>query len=479
MRAFSLYFLSRAALLGAAAVALAGCQTFTPDGGMTPVTKFTNSELGKDIAVIGNDDDAQAAHAAVERLLKRPLSADAAVQIALLNNRGLQAAYNELARAEAGKVGASLPPNPVLSLSRIAGGGDVEIERRIIADILSLATLPLRADIAADRFQQAQLRAIAETVRLAMDTRRTYYRTLAARETAGFLEQAQTAAGLAGTLAKRLGESGAMTKLDQAREQVFHADVSSQMASARLRADSAREQLTRALGLWGTDVNFRLASALPALPGRPKVRSLVEADAIGRRVDLQVARIEVEASAKANGLTKATRFINLLDVAGVSRSTRSNDGATAKLRGLDVEFQIPLFDFGEVRAREAEQTYREAVNRLIEKAVNVRSEAREAYRGYRSAYDIAAHYQRDVLPLRKIISDETQLNYGAMQIDVFSLLTEARQRIAARIAAIEAQRDYWLADTNLTFTIIGGSPAMAGGEATGPALAAAGGGAGH
>ena len=79
---------------------------------------------------------------------------------------------------------------------------------------------------------------------------------------------------------------------------------------------------------------------------------------------------------------------------------------------------MPLFDFGEVRVREAEQTYRQAVNRLAAKAVNVRSEARDAYRAYRAAYDIAPHYQREVLPLRKIISDETLLRYNAMQIDV-------------------------------------------------------------
>ena len=75
------------------------------------------------------------------------------------------------------------------------------------------------------------------------------------------------------------------------------------------------------------------------------------------------------------------------------------------------------------------------------------------------AYDIARHYRREVLPLRKIISDETLLRYNAMQIDVFALLTEARQRIAATTAAIEAQRDFWLAETNLGAAVIGGGAA--------------------
>ena len=106
--------------------------------------------------------------------------------------------------------------------------------------------------------------------------------------------------------------------------------------------------------------------------------------------------------------------------------------------------------------REAEATYAQAVNRLSAKAVNVASEAREAHAQYRAAADVARRYQRDVLPLRKTITDETLLRYNAMQIDVFALLVESRERIAATIAAIEAQRDFWLADTNLKSAVLGG-----------------------
>jgi outer membrane protein TolC len=458
------------ATISCCALLLAGCSAFSPDGGMQPIKKFASTQLGKDVIAFRNDDDARAARGAVEHLLKRPLTADAAVQIALLNNRSLQAAYNELAIAEAGTVGASLPPNPTISLSRIAGSGEIEIERRIVGSILSLATLPMRADIAADRFRQAQLQAIAETMRVAQEARRAYYRAVAAGEAAAFLAKAQSAAGSAAQLANRLGESGAMNKLDQAREQVFYADTTTQVAAARQRADGDRESLIRALGLWGGDLKFRLAAKLPA---RARALPAIEIDAIRRRVDLQIARIEVEMLAKSYGLTQATRFINLLDVAGISKTTRSAGSETVNQRGPEVELQIPLFDFGEVRVREAEHTYRQAVNRLIEKAVNVRSEARAAYRGYRSAYDIAAHYQREVLPLRKIISDETMLRYGAMQIDVFSLLTEARQRVAAATGAIDARRDFWLADASLRMAVIGGSSGMMSGEQAATTVAAA------
>jgi len=438
---------------------LAGCQTFSTDGGMAPVAAFTESELGATASRLQSDDDARAARVMVAQRLKRSLTAETAVQIALLNNSGLQAAYNELGIAEASMVGASLPPNPTISLLRIAGSGEVEIERQIVANVLALATLPARADIAKDRFRQAQLYAISRTLRIATDARRAYYRAVAAHEKVVALEQAQMAAGSAAQLAKRLGESGAMNKLDQAREQVFYADISTQVASARQRADAERESLIRTLGLWGDQLDFRLASRLPALPTRARALPSVEKDTVRRRVDLQIARIESQTLAKSYGLTQATRFINLLDVSGISKTTRSNESETINQIGPEVEFQVPLFDFGEVRVREAEQRYRQAVNRLIDMAINVRSQAREAYRSYRAAYDIAMHYQREVLPLRKIISDETLLRYNAMQIDVLALLTEARQRVSATTAAIDARRDFWLADVNLKMAITGGDPA--------------------
>lgn len=453
-------------MAAASAVLLSGCASFSPDGGMGVVTATVSQDLGKEAVALRTPEDTVFARAATVRLLSRPLSADAAVQIALLNNRGLQAAYNELAIAEARAVEGSLPPNPSLSLTRIAGSVEIEVERKIIANVLALATLPVRSEIAAARFRQAQIAALSETLRVAADTRRAYYRAVAARELAGFLAQAQTGAETAAKLATRLGESGGMNKLDQAREQVFYADITAQLATTRQRADSEREALIRSMGLWGDDLAFKMAGALPPLPSKPQSLPGIETEAVRRHVDLQIGRIELDALAKAYGLTQATRFINILDAGLAAKDIKDKaTGEKIRERGFDVELQIPIFDFGEVRVREAEATYMQAVNRLTERAVNVRSEARDAYRSYRSAYDIAAHYQREVLPLRKIISDETLLRYNGMLIDVFALLAEARQRIAATTAAIEAKRDFWLAATDLNTAVMGGGVAGRGNTA--------------
>ncbi|MDB5517732.1 MAG: copper tolerance protein [Tardiphaga sp.] len=435
---------------------LSGCASFSPDGGMAGVAEITGETIRKNVVALRTADDVLGADATVHRLLSRPLSVDAAVQIALLNNRGLQAAYNELALAEADFVQDGLPPNPKFSISRIAGDGAIEIERQVVGDILALATLPFRTEIAREHFRKAQLRAAEETLRLAAEVRRAYYRAVAANELTGLLSDAQSTAESTARLAQKLGETGSLNKLDQAREQVFYAETTAELASVRQDATSSRERLVRLLGLWDGDLGFRLPNKLPALASRPLSLPRIEVDAVTHRIDLQIARIELDALAKALDLTQASRFVTMLEVAGIDRKTRDPDTAPFRERGYDIQFQIPIFDGGEVRVRQATETYNQSFNRLTEKAVNVRSEARDAFRVYRSTYDIALHYQREVLPLRKIISDETQLRFSSMQIDVFALLTEARQRVASLRAAIEAKRDFWLAQADLNTAVNGG-----------------------
>jgi outer membrane protein TolC len=437
-------------------LALSGCATFSPDGGMTVVANVAGETLKKDVISIRTADDAEQARNAVQRLLRHSLTFESAVQIALLSNKGLQASYNELALAEAAMVQESLPPNPTFSIFRIAGDAALEAERQVVGNILALSTLPFRSEIARQRFQQAQLRTAEETLRLAADVRRTYFRVVAANELVGLLTDAKSTAESTAQLASKLGQTGALNKLDQAREQVFYAETTAELATIRQDATSSRERLIRLLGLWDDDLGFRLPQKLPDLPRRPLSLPGIEVDAVEHRIDLQIARMELDALAKSLNLTEATRFVTLLDVAGVDRKTRDPNGTTFRESGFDVQFQIPIFDGGEVRVRQAAETYNQAFNRLTEKAVNVRSEAREAFRVYRSSYDIAGHYQREVLPLRKIISDEMQLRFGSMQNDVFAVLTEARLRIASLRAAIEAKREFWLAQSELKTAVNGG-----------------------
>ena len=468
-----------AAVILFSSLLLSGCATFSPDGGMDVVAGVAGETIRKDVISIKTQEDALRADGDAKVLLRRTLTVDSAVQIALLSNRGLQAAYNELALAETDLLTDSLPPNPTFSISRISGSGAVEIERRIVGDILALATLPFRSEIARQRFRKAQLRAAEETLRLAADVRRAYYRALAASELIALLTDAKSTAEATAQLAQKLGETGSLNKLDQAREQVFYAETAADLATVRQEATSSRERLIRLLGLWDGDIGIKLPQRLPALPSRPLSLPGIEVDAVTHRIDLQIARIELAALAKSLDLTQASRFVTMLEVAGIDRKTRDPEGPPFRERGFDIQFQIPIYDGGEIRIRQAAETYNQSFNLLTERAVNARSEARDAFRVYRSTYDIAGHYQREVLPLRKIISEEMRLRFSSMQVDVFALLTEARQRIAALRAAIEAKRDFWLAQSELQTAVNGGGRSEAAPGIKSSTTAQASGGGGH
>lgn len=463
--------LGRALFAGALLVpVLGGCARFSPDGGMSAVEAQAGGQLNAEVVKVRTADDAAAVDARVRALLATPLEANAAVQVALLNNRGLQAAYNELGISEAEMVEASLPPSPTVSLSKLFLTGQFEIERQVVQNVLGLLTLPRRREIAEDQFRQAQVRAVVETLRIAAEARRSYYRAVAANQIVSYLGKAKSSADTLSQLAKKLGETGAMPKLDQARQHAFYAEVSGQLAVARLRQRTERQRLNRALGLWGDQTMYKLPGSLDRLPPAPPPIADVETQAVLSHAGLQVARMDLQIVAKQYELTHATRFVNMLEVAGINTSSNTLvpqfNGEEVrdkeKFNGYDITFEIPIYDFGRARTRLAEQAYMRAFNRLVEKAVNVRSRANEAYEAYRGRYDIARHFDKELLPLREIVSEQEMLNYNGMLTDLFALLVDARARIMANVQAVEARRDFWLAKADLHVAIVGGGEEGAG-----------------
>jgi outer membrane protein TolC len=461
-----------AAIVLSLAGLVAGCASFSPDGGMSEVAQGVGREtgpgIGKNVVKIASVEQAQQAKQQVVVLLAEPLSADAAVQVALLNNRDLQAAYNDLGISEAAFVQASLPPNPGISLMNIGGTGVANFELRLIGDILSLITLPRRTAIAADQFARARQQAVATTLSLATDTRRAYVRAVSAQQQVGFLDQARGTVDAAVRLNMQLGQAGGGDQLDQAELAAFYAELSARMAQARLTARRERETLIRLMGLWGGDISFNLPAELPPLPSEPESMAAVEIEAINRRVDLIMARYDVAALAKSLSLTEATRYVSMLQLAGIFNSESANPLTNTNTQinrgGAQLDFQLPIFDTGEARTRTAQETYMRALNRLAAKAVNARSEARIAYDTYRGTYDIARFWRDRVLPLRQTVSREVALRYNngvlageGLRVDLFRFFVDARVRIGATASALDARRDFYLAAADLQAALsIGG-----------------------
>ncbi|WP_230029407.1 TolC family protein [Massilia sp. Bi118] len=423
------------------AALLAGCASFSQDGGLDDFARMTQERIAQP-APLKRDQDSRAE---VTVLLSKPLTADAAVRIALLNNQGLQASLAELAIAEADFVQAGRLPNPGFSFGRVRGGGETEIDRGLSFDLAALVTLPARTRIERRRFEQAKLQAAMQAVNLAADTRKAYYSAVAAAQAAGFADKVRGSAEAAAELAARMRATGNWSTLDAARERAFYQDALTQQAQARLQATTAREELVRLLGLWGPSLAFTLPDRLPELPAQPDQPANAEATALSQRLDVLIARQDAQATAQALGLTKATGFINVFDAGYANKSTT---GAPRE-NGYEVSLELPLFDWGGARVARAQARYMQAVHRTDDIAVKARSEVRQAYASYRTAYDIARHYRDEVVPLRKQIADEVLLRYNGMLASTFELLAESREQLAAVNASIAAQRDFWIADTNL------------------------------
>lgn len=409
--------------------------------------------LKKDIRWVRTEQDAKEAEAEIAAILKGPLSADDAVKVALLNNRGLQASYHELGLSAAAMVKAITLPNPGFTYGRTNQGGLVEIERKFTLDLLGLLTLPLAASIEDRRWEQAKLRTADQILQIVADTRRAYFRAVALQQILAYVDQVKTSSQAAADMSRRLGQSGAFSKLSQAREQVFYADTMAQFARARQSNTAERERLTRLMGLWGSNLSFKLPDRLPDVPKEIPEQIDLEAKAIEQRLDVRMARLEVEGLARSYGLTQATRFINVLEGSYLNTTTKGE----SKRTGYEIEISIPIFDFGTTRVAEAENVYLQAANHLAELAVNARSEVREGYESYRINHDLAQHYLTNIVPVRKAISEETLLRYNGMLISIFELLADAREQIASVVAAIEAQRDFWISDADLQSTLSSGA----------------------
>jgi outer membrane protein TolC len=433
---------------------LSGCASLPPDGGVGELQPLLAPRVKQEVRAVGGDAARTEAAAAVRERLREPLSAEDAVAIALLNRPAVQVALADLGISTAEAVQAGRIANPSFSWGRFRQGEEREIERRIVLDVVGLVLLPLRAEMARGNLEAARGRVALDIVRLADEARRAWIEAVAAAEMARYAAQVKDAADAGAELAAGMERAGNFSKLERARQQLFGAEADARLARARLAEVQARERLVRALGLEADAALLRLPDRLPDLPA-PRAVADAEGAAVASRLDVLGARREADAVARSLGLSRVTRFVNVLHL-GYEHTT-SNE--SPRRTGYEIELELPIFDWGDAKSARAEAVYRQALERVRDAAVRARSEARESHAAYASAHAVARRYRTEIVPLRKEVSEEMLLRYNGMLVSVFDLLADAREQAAAVIAAIEATRDFWLADASLDMALLTGSPA--------------------
>ena len=461
--------------LAAAIFTLAGCASVNIDQAISETNETTSAFTQGQLQLSRTSQQSQDRSKLSSDLLAKPLAMNDAVQLALANSPALQTllaqSWADMAQAnQAGRIA-----NPIFSFERNRFGSELELQRMLSFCLLDILTLPQRQAISSRQVAQAKVQLSANVIEQVTQVRQAWVRAVAAQQRAQYAQQVSASARASAELAKRMQQVGNFNKLQRARQQVFYADATTQLASAQHAATAAREELVRQLGLTEfQSVQLQLPERLPDLPEIPLEASAVTANATGQRLDVQLARNQLDIAGKSQSLNLLN---SLVDVeVGIRRDTVfDNAGGTSTPRnGYALGIRLPIFDWGSAQRDAMNAQSLAAASRYESTVRSASSQLRESYSAYRTAYDVARHYRDEIVPLRKTMAEENQLRYNGMLIGVFELLADNRDQINSVIAAINAFQQFWLADAALAASMTGkpvntvmAAPANSGSQAAG------------
>ena len=412
------------------------------------VQKSVQERTGKTVCWEEDQKSREQALQEVRRILRKPLTIDATVQIALLNNRSLQATFEEIGLSAADLLEAVTIPNPKLDLTvkfpdQPPSGTYIEYSAAI--DFLSILMIPLKKRVAKDQLQSAALRVADETLELISDVKSAFYSLEASQQLLQRYKLIVDANAASLDLAQRQFEAGNISDLALTQQQTTysHSRLDVAMTEAEIRRN--REKLNRLLGLWGPDIEWQITSDLTEVPKAEFSTQGLERLAISQRLDLQSNYLKVASQAKNLGLTKSFRLLGALDF-GVERE-RETDGQIRT--GPTFIIELPVFNQGQARIARGEAALRQALDKFEALAIEVRSQIRELQDEMMSKREIARFYYDELVPDQRRILKESLINYNAMDIGNFELFTAKAEEARTEREYLEAVRDYWIARAEL------------------------------
>ncbi len=425
-----------------------GCTTTNPNAAFGDVDKTVLARTGQQVSWPRDDAQRKVTTEAVSALLATNLTAQSAVAIALLNNRTLQAEFEDIGISQADLAQAARLKNIEIAGSwRWTDGpaNAVNAAYSAAGDFLDLLTLPTRKKIARRELEQTKLRVADSVLRLAAEAQTAFYTVQAGEELARRLGVIAAINDAGAEVAQRQFDAGNINALELQNQQASAAQarLDFMLAQAQTRAD--RERLNRLLGLSGVQTHWQVGNELPGLPIAEAPLENLEALAVGQRLDLAAMRSETESVAGALRLKKNTRFLPGVAL-GVSTEV-SPDGQ--RVTGPNLSLEIPLFDQGQPAVARLAAQYRQAQNNYAAMEVNVRSEVRQAQDTLLATRAAAEHYAKILLPQRQEILRETLRHYNAMQKSSYELLAAKEREQLTERGYVEALRDYWIARAEL------------------------------
>lgn len=431
----------------ACSVVLSGCSV-PKKGGFGDVEGLVEARAGHRVHWSqGTPEDTEVENA-IQAMLAEELSVDAAVQIALLNNRNLQATYEDLGIAQADLVQAGLLSNPVFFGSvRSATGSSsgTNTEFGVALNFLDILIRPARKKMAVVEFEESKLRVANAVLNLAAETKVAYYTLQGSMQITAMLRTIAKATQAAYEFARRQHEAGNISNLDLIAQQGLYEQARVDLTHSEATVMADRERLTRFMSLWGTQTAWRIVERLPDLPQEEPPLEHLESLAISQRLDLAAERWEIERVAKALSITVHWRYVPLIDVAVETEKEPNGERVTGPVLAI----QLPIFDQGQARVARVEALLRQSRQRMAALAIEIRSEVRTVRNRLLMARELGEHYRKVMIPLREQAVAESQRFYNFMLIGVYELLQAKQDEIDAYRGYIEAVRDYWVARSDL------------------------------
>jgi cobalt-zinc-cadmium efflux system outer membrane protein len=435
----------------------AGCGTVSDTkSAFDPVASNVKSRTGQEVTWIRSSQDDGRAQKVIDGMLTHELTASGAVEIALVNNRSLQATLEEIGISQADLVDAGLLKNPVFfASSRFprSSPSATDLEFSVVDDFLDILVRPMRRSVAKVQMQATQLRVSHAVIQLAADVKIAYFAVLADKQLFGRLEVIEEADQAGRDLARRMRRGGTGSELELANQEALWGDSHLALinADAHLKAD--REALNRLLGLWGRDTAWTTPGELPDIPAGEIDSSKLESIAVSRRLDLQAAKMKVDAIGRALALKTHTRYAPVGINLGFD-TERSPDGQ--RVTGPTLDLALPLFNQGQGDIARLQAQYRQAADELQALAIGIRSNVREQWETLTADRQSADFLNKSLLPERIRIANLTLKEYNFMLAGVYDLIFAKQNELRAEQRYVEAARDYWIARVRLE-EALGGS----------------------
>lgn len=429
---------------------------------LASTTSCVSSSIGSDVSSVKKlshartlpsvrEDDVEAESAKEARaLLEKPLDADAAVRIALLNNRELRARLHELGVARAKVIEASMVANPTVEVDLLPER-DSDVELRVEYEITSLLMAPLKKraeehDLEAMRFEVA-----GAVVQLGYHVRTAFYGLQASEQQLKLAQQSLDALAAGRDTALALLAAGNIPELSAATQIAGYERARIAVAQAELTVAEHREVLQRWLGLHGLETQWTLATLLPNVPEDVPALDKLEAQALEENLDLRAMRKRLDALARRTGVARTEAYLpNIaVDVHSLHTDPESS-GAQSQWRwGSGLSVEVPLFDRNQGELRGYEAQFDAMLERYQGLAIDLRSSARETRNRLVSAHARARQYQTVIVPAQDTVMQQTLLQYNAMQLSIFQLLQARREQLDVQLAYVDTLREYWSARAEL------------------------------